>query len=161
METLELKQHGEALFIELGKRLHTIRERELFKPSWETFEDYCEEFKWKPSTASRLINIYSRFVLEYQIPPKRLAEAGGWTVLAEILPIVKNKADAETWIDKTTTHSRADIRKDIQEARGTLPEDQNCKRHEWYMIRICRKCGTKEQVYDAATITKHHHPNGQ
>lgn len=148
-ETLRLKKNAETLFLAIGERLHQIRMRELYKPFWSSFEEYCMEFKWEGSTASRLINIYKKFVLEYHIAPAELVATGGWTVLAEVLPVVKNKEDAVKWVRATQELSRADVRREIATAKRALPEDLRCRHPESKAtyIRIC-ECGCKEQIYD-------------
>ncbi len=147
-DTLKLRNEIETWFITVGERLYNIRQQQLYHPFWSSFEEYEMEFKWDPSQVSRLINIYKKFVLEYKIAPAQLIEAGGWTVLAETLPVIHSKADAEKWLKKTKTHSRADIRKDIKEAKGTLQKEEACKHRNSYLIRICEDCGLKERVYD-------------
>ncbi len=147
--TIDMKAAAETYFLTIGQRLYEIRTKEMFKPYWSSFDEFCMEFKWDGSAASRLINIYKKFVLEYHIAPAQLVKAGGWTVLAEVLPVIRDKEDALKWIEVTQELSRSDVRKEIKSRKGTLPEEMKCRHPESkvYYLRIC-ECGCKEVIYD-------------
>jgi hypothetical protein len=117
-ETLKLKVSLELHFLEMGKRLLEIRDNRLYQPAWETFTEYLMEMKWDRSRANRIINIYKIFVVQYQIAPARLAAAGGWSILAELLPVAIDKEQAEEWVDKAALHPQQELRQEIREARG-------------------------------------------
>lgn len=116
-ETLRIKQSLELHFLELGKRLFEIREGKLFEPYWDSFTEYLMEMRLDATKASRLVNIYKTFVLKYEIEPQKLADAGGWSVLAEVLPMVKDKESADEWVEKATLHPQHELRDEIRESR--------------------------------------------
>ena len=145
-QTLTLKANIEHSFLALGERLKKIRDQRLYEPSWTSFYEYCEEMKMNESTASRLIGIYEKFILEYHFEHQKLLEAGGWSVISECLPVIKSKNDAEEWLHKAKTLSRGDLRKELKEKKTGITET-GC-RHDYYMLRVCRKCGEKTRVYD-------------
>lgn len=153
-EAIGLKTEGERMFLELGERLYKIRKDELFKPSWQSFYEYELEFKWSPGTANKLINIYKVFVLEAKISPAKLAAAGGWTSLAETLPVIKNAKDAEHWLGQATELTRKDLRTEVKEAKHGISEDDACKHPaaQTYYLRICSSCGHKEQFYPEGKV---------
>lgn len=144
-ETMQLKVGIEITFIELGKRLRVIRDERKFEAGWETFDDYLIEMRMTKGTASKLINIYERFVLEYRMPVKLLG-AVGWSPLSEILPVVKTKRDAVHWVRVATENPLRELRDEIREKR-TGVDQTKCKHKDgWLVIRICKCCKLKEVV---------------
>ena len=141
-ETVSLKYTIESSFLSLGERLMKIRDEKLFQPQWETFGTYVAELKMSESSASKLINIYKRFILEYNIEPQKLLKAGGWSVIAEVLPVVHNKRDAISWINKMGELTKEDIRKEILEQKTGITQ-MNCPHTDTYTIQVCRTCGDR------------------
>lgn len=152
-ETVKMKQNIETAFLTLGERLMKIRDQRLFEGQWASFSLYLLDAKISEATASKLINIYHKFVLEWQFPVEKLAEAGGWTSLAALLPICKTKEQAEPWLDKTFVLSRPDLEKEIKESKTGI-DMRHCKHEDNYVIRVCRQCGDRERVYEADQITQ-------
>jgi hypothetical protein len=151
-ETLSLKRDIEVSFLDLGERLQRIRDDQLYFPSWDTFEDFMMEMKMSAGTASKLINIYQRFVLEYKISTKAIAKAGGWSIVAECLSIVKSKEEAVEWIEKASLMTQTDIRREIKEAKTGIPMSE-CK-HDWVSLRFCKCCGLRERTYEDESKTQ-------
>ena len=146
-ETLSFKNDIEVSFLELGARLQEIRDKALYADQWEDFASYLMEFKnLSEASASKLINIYQRFVIEYGVPRKLIGEAG-WTSLAETLPIVKNKKDAMDWVERAILLTRTDLRREIKEAKtGKLMAQ--CDHKKYYLLKVCEDCGVKHKVHE-------------
>lgn len=145
-DTLALKNSIEIDFLELGKRLKNIRDNRLFESQWESFSEYVLEFKnLSEGTVSKLINIYEKFVVEYGFAPEQIAEAGGWTVLAETLPVVKTAKQAEHWLLQATALTRSDLRRSISEQKTGI-EIENCTHPRKYTLCICPDCALREKV---------------
>ena len=146
--TIAFKGKIEHDFLELGRRLMMIRDEKLYADQWETFEDFIVDLKnISEATASKLINIYRVFVIEYKIPVKRLVSAGGWTMIAEIIPLIKNKADATQWLHKATELTRTDLRREITEAKTGVSMAECTHPHDQQVyLRVCLACGIKERV---------------
>lgn len=147
--TLELKNSIEVSFLELGKRLLNIRDERLFEPNWESFPSYLQEMKMTEATASRLINIYAKFVLEYELAPAKVAEAGGWATLSELLPVIKRgtKEEAVAWLNKASTLTKDDLRKEVKEAMSGI-EMAKCKHEETLLFKRCVTCKDTWRVYE-------------
>ena len=145
-DTLALKVNIENSFLQLGKRLYTIREKEMYIPQYETFEEFSLEFKMSRATVSKLINIYQLFVLKFGIPEKRLLQAGGWSSVSELLPIVTTKAQAVKWLDKAEVLTRADLRIALMvKKKGIDPSD--CEHDkDFFVLKVCRTCGLKQSI---------------
>lgn len=148
-EALDLRDSIEVAFLKLGELLYTIREQELYKGQWETFEEYCMEFRgMSKSTVNKLIAIYEKFVIQFGISSTRLSKVGGWAVLAEALPVVNSKKEAQDWIDRASVLTLVDMRKSVKETQRGIPVGE-CKHKDTYTIRICRTCGDRERIIEA------------
>lgn len=146
-ETIKLKENIEMNFIELGARLLNIRDNLIYEGQWSSFDEYLVEMNLNKGTASKLINIYKTFVVQFNIPKKEIVEAGGWTKLWQTIPIIENKTDAEYWIEQSKVLSSTDLGREIKE-RQTGVEMKKCNHKNTYTIRICKDCGFREEVFE-------------
>lgn len=140
-ETISKKHVLEMGYLELCARLKEIRDKELFKGRWENFEDFLNDpsMDMDKGTASKMISIHEKLILEYKIKPTIIANAGGWSKVAELLPIIESKKDAEEWLAKSAILSKSDLRKEIHEQKTGI-KMSNCKHEDYYMVKICRSC---------------------
>ncbi len=141
-DALTLKTSLEQGFLRLGEYLHTIKLKRLWESNWASWEEFSLEFKMSQNSITKLIQIYSTFVLDYRIEGDRVVEAGGWSVIAELLPVIESKKDAEDWLTKAKELTREDLRKEITEKKTGVPMQQ-CKHKNTYTIVVCRDCGVK------------------
>lgn len=144
-DTLTLKDKIEESFLLLGQRLKKIRDEELYKGQYETFPNFLEELKVSESVASRLISVYQRFMVEYGLSQEKVLRVG-WSDAYQIMKATDNKEEAEEWVEKGQVLSSGDLRKELTEKR-TGKDMRTCE-HEFYTLRVCRKCQTKEKVFD-------------
>jgi hypothetical protein len=144
-QTIELKKEIESNFVELGRMLHEIKDNRYYEAGWTSWEEYCMELKISQSTISRLIRIYEIFVLRYDFAPRQIAEAGGWTVVAQLLPEINEKTakdDVKVWLGEMADLTRSDAQKAINERKIGVPVD-DCLHDDTYTIKICRVCGER------------------
>lgn len=148
-ETIEKKHFLEVGWIELCKRLKEIRDGELYAGRWDNFEDFLKDpaMDMDKGTASKMITIHERLITEYAIAPEKIAEVGGWSKVAELLPVITDKASAEEWLSNAATLSKADLRKSVKEAGGKAGSIA-CKHENSYEIvmKCCRNCDYKEVI---------------
>lgn len=144
-KTLTLKSALEEGFVALGERLGRIRDEELYKPQWSTFAEFLEEMKLSEATASKMISIYQKFVIGFGIAPEKIALAGGWNPAYEISTFAQTKKEAVEWLEKSSTLTRQDLRKELQERKSGIPMKE-CKHKDTYTIKICRDCGEREKI---------------
>ncbi len=144
-KTLELKDTLEQGFVALGERLKKIRDDRLYEGEWDDFQSYCEEMKMSEATASKIIGIYEKFIVLGGFSPAEVAKIGGWTTVAEALPFIKTKKDAEEILNEMANRNRQDLRIYLKERRTGLPQEK-CNHSDTYQIEICRKCGQRKQV---------------
>lgn len=146
-EAIVLKKHIEESFISLGEHLYKIKEEGLFSPQWSSWDEFLREMKLSLNTGNKLIQIYTTFVLEYGFSAEDLVSAGGWTVIAEVLPVVQGRDDAENWLMMCENLSREDLRKEVRESK-TGVDMGSCKHKDTYVIKVCRTCGEREEVLE-------------
>ena len=147
--TIALKENIERTFIELGRRLYKIREEKLYDPYYDSFNLYCDELKLSQATISKLVNIYKKFILEYGFSPNRLMRAGGWAVVAETLPVVHNKKDAEDFLEKAERLTLSDMRREVKEKKLGVDQRTCGHKKDFYVLQVCRTCGDKQTLKDS------------
>lgn len=143
-ETISKKHVLELGWLDLCKRLKEIRDGRLYEGRWDSFEDFLTDpaMGMDKGTASKMITIHEKLVVQYKVKPTIIANAGGWSKVAECLPVIKDKASAEDWLSKALHLSKSDLRKEIQEDKTGI-KMVDCKHKDFYMVKICRKCGDK------------------
>lgn len=146
-EALKIEYNLRKGFLVLAEYLYTIRTQELHKPQWETFYEYCLEFKeLSPSKISKLISVYEKFIIEYHFPQGNL-NGVGWTQLYAIIPRCSTKKEALVWLELAKTLTRNDLNKSLIEVK-TGVSMSDCKHQDYFIIKVCRTCGDKQQVLE-------------
>lgn len=145
-ETISQKKVIEQSWIDLCARLKNIRDNEMYLGRWDSFEDFLNdpEMAMDKGTASKMITIQEKLVIEYDIDPKKIVGAGGWSKVAELLPVIEDKKSAEEWLEKAAVLSKADLRKEVKE--GKTDGGISCKHKNSYKVVmvVCRNCDHKE-----------------
>jgi len=111
-----LRQDLQRSFLELGKELYELREAEQWKElGHPTFNSYVAdpEVDLGRMTAFRLMSTYSRYMLELQVTPVLLLQAG-YSKLYMLHSYMK-PTNVEEWVDRAGTLSRSDLSKAIRE----------------------------------------------
>ena len=147
-KTIALKENLELSYLELAKHLHLIELNRMYLPNFDTWEDFLIEVKISRATASKLLNIWRRLVIEYKITPETLAKAGGWSVVAEVLPYATSRTASEDWLCKARNNTRSDLRKFLKEAKtGLVMVDCRHSKEEIIVFAKCVKCGDTHRIY--------------
>lgn len=139
---ISLKNALERDFMLLAEHLYKIKEYELWRANWGSWIEYTWELKMSATTIKQLIQVYKTFVVDYGITKEQLGTAGGLSHVADTLPVIKNKKDALRWLVKAQTLTRADLRKELTEAKTGIPM-ASCKHSETYTVEICKHCGER------------------
>ena len=127
--------------MELARRLYECKAQEMYCPQYETWEVYIQDVKnLSLGTANKLVHIYETFVKEYGISEQKIAEIGGWSVVSEIMPMVKDQKSAEEWLEKARILHRKDLRKEVQEAKSGVSMI-TCQHLDVILIKKCKACG--------------------
>lgn len=145
--TIALKSNLEQNFIELAGRLKKIQDERMYEPNFDTFTDFLKEINIQGSVATRLIQIYDLFILQFKFPVKQLVEAGGWTKLSEIRAVCKTKKDAVKWMKVALTNPKQAVREMVElELSGEKELPNTC--NDYYIIKICRDSKAKYVLAD-------------
>lgn len=148
-QALEFERQLSGQFLTLAEYLYNIRENNLFAPQWDSFNEYCTEFKsLSQASISRLIGIYQKFIVEYQVPRERIAALGGWSNIASTLAVVNSKQDAEEWLHKAETLHRDDLRRELTEHK-TGRDMRDCAHENFYSVKVCRDCHDRIKIDDS------------
>lgn len=149
-ETISKKHVLELAWLELCARLKEIRDGALYHGRWDSFEDFLTDpqMGMDKGTASKMIIIHERLILEYKIKPTVIANAGGWSKVAECMPAIKDKKSAEEWLSKASALSKSDLRKEVKDDKH--PESISCKhKHTRKLILlVCKDCDYKEEYHE-------------
>ncbi len=146
-EALALKSQLEKQYLRLGEYIFNIKEKNLFLPQWSSWSEYCAELKMSENQANKLIQIYSTFILKYKIPEEKITTVGGWSVIAELLPVINSLEDANKWLESAQELTREDLRKEVKESKSGI-QMKSCGHKNTYVIRICRDCGHREEIIE-------------
>ncbi len=145
-ETISKKRILEAGWLELCARLKDIRDKEMYLGRWDNFEDFLADpqMGMDKSTASRMITIHEKLILEYEVNPEKIIRAGGWSKVSELLPVITDKKSAEEWLSNASILSQKDLRKEIKgrDLEGSI----SCKHKNEYKVVMtcCKDCDHKE-----------------
>lgn len=146
--TIFKKKTLEVGWLDLAGKLQKIRDDQLYDGHWDSFEDFLADpaMNMDKGTASKMITIHEKLVIEYQIPADEIALSGGWSIIAEVLPVINDQESAKEWVARAQTLSKSDLRKEVNEARGkSNGEGIGCKHKDTYTYttQCCRDCGSK------------------
>jgi hypothetical protein len=125
-----------------------IRDEELYLATHTSFVEFLWEMKLTESTASKMISIYNRFILELGVSSQKVLEAGGWTTAYKLKDLAKDKETAEEVLDLAATWSPKDLDTYIKEKKSGVSQE-TCS-HPDGLIRFewCKHCNLKERLYD-------------
>ncbi len=153
-ETNQLLRGVKIAYMLLAERLYRIQKQKLYKPVYEKFFMYLDEIDIHESTASRLISIYEKFVLEHQIEPEVIKDIE-YTKLTEIRKVSPTRELAEHWIEEARVLPLRELKMRIKAMTAGVDE-MKCEHGNTYLVRCCRTCGEKwEEFGDEAQ--KHDH----
>ncbi len=144
-KAIALKKDIEINFLTLGEYLYYIKENQLYEPNWSSFEEFLFDLKLSSNTSNKLIQIYKKFILSYGFTSQEVIDAGGYSLLADVLPMISSRKSAEKWLNLTTVLTRQDLRKEIKEAKTGI-QMKDCKHANTYKVEICRDCGERWQI---------------
>lgn len=144
-ETVLLKNKLEESFLELGERLYKIRNERLYEQEgYESFALFVWELKMSESSASKIISVYEKLILELGVEKEKVIAVGGYSIAYPIAQFVKTKDEAENWLDKGAVLTKKDIEEEIREVKKGI---HTCDMYELH-IKQCKICGKKEKVYE-------------
>lgn len=145
-ETLFLKQKLEKNFLELGQRLMKIRDEQLFLATHTSFFEFLGEAKMTESTASKMISIYSHYLLHLGVSAERVIASGGWTTAYKVKDLATTKEEAEDILDKAAIWSPKDLDIYLKEKKSGIIQAE-CQHLDTVDMRWCKVCNEKTRIY--------------
>jgi len=130
-DTVDLVRQIETRFLELGARLFQIRENEMWKEQYESFQEFLDAAKISKGNASMLAAIHKAYVIEYGISHEKLAKAG-YSNLYAAIPLLGN-TDVNTVVAKAQMLTRDELKEEVREEKHG-----ECAHEE--TINICSSC---------------------
>ncbi len=101
----------------LAACLHRVREKEYWRGGHDSFDQYTyEEFGYKPSTVSALIQVYQTMIQKLQIDPETIKDVS-WAKLSMIVPVV-DEGNFEKLIEVARDSTQAQLKKFLKDMRG-------------------------------------------
>jgi hypothetical protein len=151
LAALLAKQDVEQGYLELGKMLYEIKRERYYEAGWESWDEYRQELKMSEASVSKLLRIYELFVLHYQFTNEILSAAGGWSTVAELLPVISPentpKKRVQELLGIVTSQTRSDARKTILEVKRGKP----CLHESTHklVLECCDSCPERWNVTEA------------
>lgn len=144
-ETIAFKNRVEAGYLVLAKRLYKIKKERLWSENWEYFHQFLSEMNMAEATANKMVNIYQRFILEWQFTDAEVLAAGGWASVSELMPIIRTREDAEDALTQAAVlPTRTALRQYVTEKKTGIPM-ADCE-HEFFTVHECKKCHYRTTV---------------
>lgn len=130
-DTVDLVRQIETRFLELGARLFHIQDKELWRDSYEAYNEFLEVARITPGNASMLASIHKHYVIDGGIPHEKLAKAG-YSNLYSAIPLIARDG-VETAVEKARLLTRAEIKEEVREEKhGDCSHEKT--------IKICANC---------------------
>lgn len=140
-DTLKLKYTIEGHFIMLGERLHTIKKEEMWRGGYNSFSEFLGHMEMSDSQASKLVQIYARFILEYGFKHGEIAKMGIRKLYA-ILPLCDGKQSAKRAFEQIEGLSGPDVEKMAKQQQVGEHKHQDEK------FAVCSVCRRMKRIYD-------------
>ncbi len=110
--------------------LHKISSQSLYKPSYESFNDYLDqECHISPSFASKLISVFQAYVIEGQVKKSELVGIDH----EKLYLAIGMKGSFAEKVQKASLLSRSELKQELAEKDGV-----DCKHPT--VITICSSC---------------------
>ena len=140
-ETLKLKNEVEGMFLQIGERLYNIRKDEIWKGAYNNYSEFLQDMGISDGHASKLVQIYVRFILEYGIRQAKLAQIGIKKLYA-IIPLCTDKNSLKSALEKIEGLSSDDVER--------LSKDQQAGPHEHddHKYLVCSICKRMKKFYE-------------
>jgi len=140
-EVKQLRRDIETAFIFLGQRLEEIHKDREWEGRYDSFEDFLLDIDLSPGQASKLRNIYTRFVLELGFQASEIAHIGQRRLYA-ILPTCVDKNTAERNFASIKGLTTSDVEKKV---KADVAGEHD---HNWIQYRMCSVCKETHRLYE-------------
>lgn len=137
-ETIALKRRVESDSMSLARRLHEVELNRKWEGGYESYEDFLEAAKIARSVASRMVTVWRALVIGQRVEPEAIAEAGGPLLAYEVIAFCVRRRETDAWLERVRLLRRADLRKEIAEARAGGVETRRCRHRRIEKVQFTR-----------------------
>jgi hypothetical protein len=139
-DTIDLVKQIETRFLELAARLYNIKDKEMWKSSYESYQEFLDTAKINPGHASILASIHKAYVVEGKMTVEKLAGIG-YSNLYEALPLLEKESVSKV-VEKARLLTRSEIKDEVRD------EKHGAHTHKPGTARwaSCETCGKLFQV---------------
>lgn len=134
-DTVDLVKQIETRFLELGARLHKIKEKQLWVGDYDSYQEFLDAAHINPGHASILTKIHQYYVVEGKAQFKQLGNIG-YSNLYEAIPLIE-KEGVDVAITKAATLTRAEIKDEVRDVKHGV-HDHVVGKERW---GSCETCG--------------------
>lgn len=131
----ELVTTIETTYLELGARLFTIRETGIWKVQYDSYEDYLEDIKVRPSKATMVTTVHEHYKLKGGFKDETLAKIG-YSKLYASVPLIESDG-----IDLALSKALTLRRKDIEDEVRVLKHGEHTHQLGTDRFGVCNTCG--------------------
>ena len=135
-ETIELVKSIETRFLELGARLFKIKEKELWKGTYDSYYEFLDAAHINPSMASMLVKVHDYYIVQGKRKPAELKTIG-YSNLYQAIPLIERDG-VETTLVKAQTLTRSEIVDEVKEEKHGK-HDCVVGIERWGMCKTCKK----------------------
>lgn len=135
-QTIDLVKQIETRFLELGARLYTIRDQELWKDTYASYQEFLDAAHINPGHASILASIHKHYVIDGKKTQEELAGTG-YSNLYEAIPLIESRGVADALIAAQTL-TRAEIKDEARDEKHGEHE-HNVGTERWAKCETCGK----------------------
>lgn len=130
-ETIDLVKQIETRFLELGARLFQIRTKELWKETYDSYQEFLDTAKISPGNASILASVHEHYIVNGGMEQKKLIGAP-YSSLYEAIPLIERDG-VEKVVAKVKTLTRTEIKEEVRESAHGVCEHKDT-------VQICAHC---------------------
>lgn len=141
-ETIKLKGKLELGYMTVAQRLWIIKANNLAEHQYGGWDNFLKDIGIDKGVAKQMMYVYKKFVIENRIDPQDVVDAGGYSVMYRVLPLVKDRESALEAIETVKTlRTRELVIKHLNDVKNEGKAD--CKHEDTYTIEVCDCCGEK------------------
>lgn len=144
-ETIEMKTKLELGYMTVAQRLWNIKNNNLAEAQYGGWDSFLSEIGIDKGVAKQMMYVYKKFVIENRIDAQDVVDAGGYSVMYRVLPLVK---DRQTALDAIETVKNLKTRELVIKHLADKKNEgkANCSHKNTYTLEICDDCGDRWKV---------------
>ena len=128
-------------FIETGALLCEVRDQGLYEDfghasMYSFIAD--PELDLSIGYATMCMQVYSRFIVEFEIDPKQIIDTG-WTKASIVVKVAEDAKEATKLLIAAAGQSVSDLKKTLLQLKGGIADEEKCS--HLFIFEKCESCG--------------------